>query len=62
MQRRTDHRQTIFFRADRFHRINGWWYFLTREGANVGPFENKQRAQFELELMLGMSSASVMKN
>lgn len=32
-------------RTDRFFAVNGSWYFATREGASVGPFEDKHDAQ-----------------
>lgn len=48
MNRVTDHYQTVYFRANRFHNSNGYWYFVTREGINMGPFESKERAETEL--------------
>ena len=32
-------------RTDRFFSANGEWFFATREGAPVGPFDDKQEAQ-----------------
>jgi len=32
------------FRSDRLIVINGAWYIATREGIDVGPFVNRQRA------------------
>jgi Domain of unknown function (DUF6316) len=32
-------------RTDRFFAVNSAWYFATREGASIGPFENKGEAQ-----------------
>ncbi len=61
MKRSKDNRQTTYFRTDRFHRTNGYWYFLTREGKNVGPFENKKRAERELEFFLELRNVSVAK-
>jgi hypothetical protein len=61
MKRSKDNRQTMYFRTDRFHRTNGYWYFLTREGKNVGPFENKKRAERELEFFLELRNVSVAK-
>ena len=48
MNRVTDHNQLVYFRANRFHRSNCHWYFVTREGINVGPFDSKGRAETEL--------------
>jgi hypothetical protein len=31
-------------RTDRFFAVNSAWYFATREGASVGPFEDKAEA------------------
>jgi len=31
-------------RSDRFFAVNSSWYFATREGASVGPFETKEKA------------------
>ena len=33
------------FRSNRIHNINGQWYFLTREGQNIGPFATKDDAE-----------------
>lgn len=32
-------------RTDRFFAVNSAWYFATREGASIGPFESKFDAQ-----------------
>jgi hypothetical protein len=53
MNRVTDHYQTVYFRANRFHRSNGHWYFVTRETINVCPFESKRRAETGLAKYLG---------
>ena len=31
-------------RTDRFFAVNSAWYFATREGASIGPFESKDDA------------------
>ena len=28
-------------RTDRFFAVNSAWYFATREGASIGPFDSK---------------------
>ncbi len=48
MKRVTDRKPKVRFRANRFHRSNGYWYFVTREGINMGPFESKERAESQL--------------
>jgi hypothetical protein len=35
----------IPMRTDRFFAVNSAWYFATREGASIGPFESKPDAQ-----------------
>ena len=36
---------TIPLRTDRFFSAQGEWYFSTREGAPIGPFEDKEEAR-----------------
>lgn len=43
---------SIHFRAHRIHCINGSWYFLTREGSNVGPFPTREEAETYLSKFL----------
>lgn len=31
-------------RTDRFFAVKSSWYFATREGASIGPFDNKDEA------------------
>ena len=52
MQRKSDRPFEVHFHANRIHSINGQWYFLTREGANPGPFESKKLAENELAIFL----------
>ena len=59
MQRHTDQRQAMYFRPDRFHRTNWYSHFLTREGKNIGPFENKKSAERELDYFLGVRNISL---
>ncbi|MCP5322232.1 MAG: hypothetical protein H7A12_15720 [Pseudomonadales bacterium] len=35
---------TVPIRTDRFFAVNSAWYFATREGASIGPFETKHEA------------------
>jgi hypothetical protein len=53
MKRVRDHDQQVYFRANRFHRSNSHWYFVTREDTDVGPFESKELAEAELAHYLG---------
>lgn len=36
-------------RADRFFAAQGQWFFATREGTPMGPFDDKEEAQHGLE-------------
>lgn len=31
-------------RSDRFFNLNNYWFFATREGASVGPYDSKEQA------------------
>ena len=41
-----------WFRSDRFFTIDNRWYFTTREGQNVGPFESIGHAKSGVNLFL----------
>ncbi len=43
--RKTDSKNASTFRTHRIHAINSDWYFLTREGQNIGPFSTKKEAE-----------------
>tara|TARA_B100001540_G_scaffold152136_1_gene134754 strand:- start:7585 stop:7827 length:243 start_codon:yes stop_codon:yes gene_type:complete len=47
-QRIDDLKEASPFRTHRIHAINSDWYFLTREGQNIGPFPNKKAAEDSL--------------
>lgn len=36
-------------RSDRFFSSDAVWYFSTREGTDIGPFENKKKAGIGLQ-------------
>jgi hypothetical protein len=40
-----------FFRSDRVFRSNGQWFFHTREGIDVGPFQSEFEAQVESSIL-----------
>lgn len=44
-QRKDDPKEAPHFRTHRIHAINSDWYFLTREGQNIGPFSTKEAAE-----------------
>jgi hypothetical protein len=41
----------VFFRSERVFRANGSWYFHTREGIDVGPFNTEFEAQVESSIL-----------
>lgn len=41
-----------WFRSDRFFTIENRWYFITREGQNIGPFETLGHAKSGVSLFL----------
>jgi hypothetical protein len=43
--KRTGELGAVPMRTDRFFAVNSAWYFATREGASIGPFESKPDAQ-----------------
>jgi hypothetical protein len=45
-----DNRKT-YFRSDRIFRSNGQWFFHTREGIDVGPFQSEFEAQVESSIL-----------
>ena len=32
-------------RSDRYFKLSDYWYFITREGATLGPYGSKNQAQ-----------------
>lgn len=32
-------------RSDRYFKLSDYWYFITREGATLGPYDSKVQAQ-----------------
>lgn len=47
---RRNEQPKTWFRSDRVFLSNGQWYFHTREGVDVGPYDS----QFEAEIEAGM--------
>lgn len=46
---RKDESGTIPSRSDRFYLLENLWFFATREGAAMGPFETHQEAAVGLK-------------
>ncbi len=42
--RQSDARPAQQFRTERFFKLHDYWFFATREGASVGPFDSKDCA------------------
>ena len=51
-QRIDDLKEASPFRTHRIHAINSDWYFLTREGQNIGSFPTKDDAEAGLARFL----------
>ncbi|MEE8056808.1 MAG: DUF6316 family protein [Pseudomonadales bacterium] len=52
MDYRDGENEGTFFRTDRFYCINCQWFFTTREGEELGPFETHEEAEVELMLYI----------
>jgi hypothetical protein len=50
MASRANERERTWFRSERVFLANGKWFFHTREGVDVGPYDS----QFEAEIEAGM--------
>jgi len=62
MDRKSDNHIEVHFHAERFSRVNGEWYYSTREQENVGPFPARESAQEDLVLYLAKIGQSPEKN
>jgi hypothetical protein len=45
MKRRSDEKDVTVFRTDRYFLSDGKWFFTTRGGTNVGPFDTREDAE-----------------
>ena len=48
---RRDERSKTWFRAERVFHTNEKWYFHTREGIDVGPYESQLEAEIEASML-----------
>ncbi len=48
---RRDERSKTWFRCDRVFHTNGRWYFHTREGIDIGPYESQLEAEIEAGML-----------
>ncbi len=49
MENRRGEDERMYFRSDRFYSIDNKYFFSTREGDEVGPFDCKEDAELALE-------------
>ena len=42
---RRDEKPRTWFRSDRFLQMSHQWYFMTREGPDVGPFVSREETE-----------------
>ena len=48
---RVEEEKRTWFRSERIFNCNGEWYFHTREGIDVGPYESQLEADIEAEML-----------
>lgn len=48
---RDDEQRQTWFRSNRVFNCEGVWYFHTREGIDVGPYESQLEADIEAEML-----------
>ena len=48
---RDNEKERTWFRSDRVFITNGQWYFHTREGIDVGPYESQLECEIEARLL-----------
>ena len=41
-----------FYQSDRIFKVNGEFFFSTREGKEAGPFENMEELEWELAIYI----------
>ena len=49
--RKSDTQRRLWFRSSRVFADNGKWYFHTREGIDMGPYESQFEAEIEAEML-----------
>jgi len=55
---RRDESTKTWFRSDRVFNCNGKWYFHTREGIDVGPYESQLEAEIEAGMLKELIKSS----
>ncbi|MFK7914258.1 MAG: DUF6316 family protein [Pseudomonadales bacterium] len=51
MSHRNNEDPKLWFRTDRIFRVNGYWFFHTREDIDVGPYNTEFEAMIESDLL-----------
>ena len=54
MENRENEPQRFWFRSERVFRVDGLWYFHTREGIDVGPYETRFEAEIDATMLVAM--------
>lgn len=54
MENRRKEKPRTWFRSDRFFRCNDKWYFHTREGSAVGPYDSRFDAEVDAGRLLAL--------
>jgi hypothetical protein len=49
--RKTDTTRRLWFRSSRIFASDGKWYFHTREGVDMGPYDSLFEAEIEAEML-----------
>ena len=49
---RSGEEQKLWFRGDRFFKVESDWYFTTREQRDVGPYASRKDAEHGLQLFI----------
>ena len=44
----TDTERKTYYRSERFYCLGGQWFFLCREGNEIGPFPSQEEAEVAL--------------
>lgn len=60
MSRTQDHNTESYFRTDRMFREGEHWYFTTREGEMMGPFEDELEAATQLEVYIRLAKSGLL--
>ncbi len=51
MHQRQNEDPKLWFRTERIFRVNGYWFFHTREDIDVGPYRTEFEASIEADLL-----------